>query len=64
LARQGKTDAPPEACNSWRVLYHTLAEFERDLHAHIHKENNILFPRALAMESALRSPASATRYTG
>ena len=25
-----------------------LAEFESDLHRHVHKENNILFPRALA----------------
>lgn len=41
---------PLDACNTWRVLYHTLAAFERDLHQHIHKENNILFPRALRLE--------------
>lgn len=45
---------PMDACNSWRVLYHGLATFEADLHQHIHKENNILFPKALAMEAALR----------
>jgi len=46
---------PPEgACNSWRVLYHGLAELEADLHQHIHEENNVLFPRALRMEEALR----------
>lgn len=39
---------PPEyACTTWRVCYATLAEFEADLHKHIHLENNILFPKAL-----------------
>lgn len=43
--------APPEgACASYQALYRALAEFEADLHQHIHLENNILFPRALAME--------------
>jgi regulator of cell morphogenesis and NO signaling len=27
-----------------------LAEFERDLHRHVHLENNVLFPRAVALE--------------
>jgi regulator of cell morphogenesis and NO signaling len=37
---------PPEwACNTFRALFDGLAELERDLHLHIHKENNILFPR-------------------
>ncbi len=39
---------PAEACNTWTALWHGLAAFERDLHEHIHLENNILFPRALA----------------
>ncbi len=56
-------EPPMDACNSWRVLYHGLAELERDLHQHIHEENNILFPRALAMEAAIRG-TGATRYTG
>jgi regulator of cell morphogenesis and NO signaling len=42
--------APPWACNTYRALLDALAHLERDLHQHIHKENNILFPRALAME--------------
>ena len=42
--------APPDACVSYQTLYRTLAEFEADLHQHIHLENNILFPRAIAME--------------
>lgn len=37
---------PPDwACNTYRALFDGLAELERDLHLHIHKENNILFPR-------------------
>lgn len=41
---------PADACNTFRAMLHALAELEADLHAHIHKENNILFPRALALE--------------
>jgi regulator of cell morphogenesis and NO signaling len=41
---------PEDACASWHALYHGLEEFERDLHHHVHLENNILFPRALEME--------------
>jgi regulator of cell morphogenesis and NO signaling len=37
---------PPEwACNTFRALFDGLDELERDLHVHIHKENNVLFPR-------------------
>ncbi len=43
--------APPDACISYQTLYRTLAEFEGDMHQHIHLENNILFPRSVAMES-------------
>lgn len=43
----GGYQAPADACPSYRALYHGLAEFERDLHQHIHLENNIVFPRAL-----------------
>jgi regulator of cell morphogenesis and NO signaling len=39
--------APPEACATWRALYLGLTELETDLHAHIHLENYVLFPRAL-----------------
>ena len=41
---------PDDACASYRALYQALQEFEADLHQHIHLENNILFPRAVAME--------------
>lgn len=42
---------PPEtACFSYKTLYSALQEFEADLHQHVHLENNILFPRAIALE--------------
>jgi regulator of cell morphogenesis and NO signaling len=44
--------APSDACISYQTLYKALAAFEADLHQHIHLENNILFPRAVAMEKA------------
>jgi len=43
---------PPDACNTWRALLDGLQALEADLHQHIHKENNILFPRAIRLESA------------
>ena len=42
--------APADGCITYQTLYRALAEFEADLHQHIHLENNILFPRALKME--------------
>jgi regulator of cell morphogenesis and NO signaling len=47
----GGYQPPKDACPTYRALYHDLAEFERDLHQHVHLENNILFPRALALEN-------------
>jgi regulator of cell morphogenesis and NO signaling len=41
-------EVPQEACNTWRALWHRLPALEESLHRHIHLENNILFPRALA----------------
>ena len=41
-------EVPEGACNTWRALWHGLADLEESLHQHIHLENNILFPRALA----------------
>lgn len=42
--------APHDACNTYRLTYSMLEEFEKDLHLHIHLENNILFPKAIKME--------------
>ncbi len=39
---------PAEACDTWRNLYARLESFDAELREHIHLENNILFPRALA----------------
>ena len=41
-------EVPADACNTWRALWAGLAALERDLHEHIHLENNILHKRALA----------------
>lgn len=40
---------PPDGCNSYRAMLAGLEELEQDLHAHVHKENNILFPRVRAL---------------
>jgi regulator of cell morphogenesis and NO signaling len=45
--------APPEwACQTFRALYHGLAELESTMHVHVHLENNVLFPRARARAAA------------
>lgn len=45
---------PPEhACASYRVLFQNLEGFQKDLHKHVHLENNILFPKALQLENRL-----------
>lgn len=44
---------PEDACNTYKVTFALLKEFEEDLHLHIHLENNILFPRAIALEKKL-----------
>ena len=46
-------EVPPDGCTTYRVALQQLAEFERDLHAHVHLENNILFPRAKALAGVL-----------
>ncbi|MBS1550415.1 MAG: iron-sulfur cluster repair di-iron protein [Bacteroidetes bacterium] len=46
---------PEDACNTYRVTYQMLEEFENDLHKHIHLENNILFPKAVELEKKLRN---------
>jgi regulator of cell morphogenesis and NO signaling len=40
-------EPPPDACNSYRALFQGLERLEEDLHAHIHKENNILHARIM-----------------
>lgn len=38
---------PDDACNTYKVTFQLLKQFEDDLHVHVHLENNILFPKAL-----------------
>lgn len=52
---------PQDACISYRTLYGALSDFEADLHQHIHLENNILFPRAVAFEKSFASASSEDR---
>lgn len=42
---------PPDACISYQTLYQALEGLEKDLHQHIHLENNILFPKAVEVEA-------------
>jgi regulator of cell morphogenesis and NO signaling len=49
---------PEGACNTYRAMLDGLRELEQDLHQHIHKENNILFPRAVAREKEGAPPSS------
>ena len=49
---------PSWACATFRALYQGLSELEPAMHVHVHLENNILFPRALALGHELRSAAS------
>jgi len=51
LRRASRGYVPPaHACVSYQTLCRALADFEADLHQHIHLENNILFPRTIEME--------------
>lgn len=42
---------PADGCTTYRVAFEMLSDFEKDLHVHIHLENNILFKKAMGMES-------------
>jgi regulator of cell morphogenesis and NO signaling len=42
---------PGDACATYRVCYQELGEFDADLRRHIHLENNVLFPMAVALEA-------------
>src|SRR5262249_29186085 len=43
---------PVGACPTFLAFYLSLHEFEQDLHQHIHLENNVLFPKAIALEQS------------
>ena len=44
---------PADGCASYRAMLEGLQEMELDLHEHIHKENNVLFPGALELERSI-----------
>lgn len=46
---------PQDACNTFRVTFQELKEFEEDLHKHVHLENSILFPKSIMLEEELKS---------
>ncbi|HOJ05054.1 MAG TPA: iron-sulfur cluster repair di-iron protein [Bacteroidota bacterium] len=48
---------PADACATYTLLYREIAEFEQDLHMHIHLENNVLHPRAFALEQSVQALA-------
>lgn len=45
---------PEDGCASYSLLYKMLEEFEADLQIHIHLENNILFPKTIALEKEFK----------
>ena len=49
-----KYTTPDDGCNTYRLTYSLLKEFEEDLHLHIHLENNILFPGAIELEKEMK----------
>ena len=51
---------PPDACNTYRAMYDSLHQLEQDMHQHVHKENNILFPKAMRLEKLLRAARERT----
>ncbi len=51
----GGFTAPEGVCNTYRAMLDGLNALEKELHRHIHKENNLLFPKAAALEAALNS---------
>ncbi|MCD9016758.1 hemerythrin domain-containing protein [Parachryseolinea silvisoli] len=50
---------PADACSTYTVTYKMLKDYEKDMHLHIHLENNILFAKAVQLEAALNGPGAA-----
>lgn len=51
----GGFNPPEDACGSYRALFSGLHEIETDTFRHVHKENSILFPRAIALLQAVHA---------
>lgn len=54
IMRQATDDfVPPDwACNTYRAMLDGLETLEYDMHQHVHKENNVLFPKAIELEAS------------
>ena len=52
-ALTGNFTVPVDGCATYRVCFDELAAFDHDLRLHIHLENNILFPKAIALEASV-----------
>lgn len=54
LSKLSNSYTPPDdACQTFRLLFDKLKEFEADMHRHVYLENDILHPKALELEKAL-----------
>jgi regulator of cell morphogenesis and NO signaling len=49
----GDFEVPTDACNTYGAMLAGLRELELNMHQHVHKENNILFPKAVQLEGAI-----------
>jgi regulator of cell morphogenesis and NO signaling len=49
---------PSDACGTYRAAFDSLQEIEQDMHRHVHKENSILFPKAIELEQKLCASAT------
>ena len=52
-------DMSKALCSTHRLLFDRLGQFEAEMHQHVHKENNVLFPKTLAREADLNRSANA-----
>jgi regulator of cell morphogenesis and NO signaling len=57
-------EVPAGACNTYRAMLDGLQTLEEDMHVHVHKENSILFPRAIRAEARLAEGQANTASTG
>jgi regulator of cell morphogenesis and NO signaling len=53
---------PEGACNTYRAMLDGLATLEQDMHVHVHKENSILFPRAVSLEASMSAVSKAQSH--
>jgi regulator of cell morphogenesis and NO signaling len=49
---------PADACTTYRISFASLQAFEADLHHHVHLENNLLFPKAVALIEELKQSSA------